>query len=134
MESGARGGACGQGLMSRSLRGGTCGVELGAGPSTGQGLGAAGGWLEADEGCCGHAGAYDWFQQTLGSLKGVTQGCDGVKCVLLKTPCGFSVNNGWEEIERLGGVTDKALVLEKTLESPLDCKEIQSVHPKGNQS
>ena len=22
----------------------------------------------------------------------------------------------------------------KTLESPLDCKEIQSVHPKGNQS
>jgi len=23
--------------------------------------------------------------------------------------------------------------LEKTLESPLDCKEIQSVHPKGNQ-
>ena len=26
------------------------------------------------------------------------------------------------------------LVLEKTLESPLDCKEIQSVHPKGNQS
>ena len=27
-----------------------------------------------------------------------------------------------------------AVVLEKTLESPLDCKEIQSVHPKGNQS
>ena len=27
-----------------------------------------------------------------------------------------------------------ALVLEKTLESPLDCKEIQSVHPKGIQS
>ena len=25
------------------------------------------------------------------------------------------------------------VVLEKTLESPLDCKEIQSVHPKGNQ-
>ena len=25
------------------------------------------------------------------------------------------------------------LVLEKTLESPLDCKEIQSVHPKGDQ-
>ena len=25
-------------------------------------------------------------------------------------------------------------VLEKTLESPLDCKEIQPVHPKGNQS
>ena len=27
-----------------------------------------------------------------------------------------------------------AVVLEKTLESPLDSKEIQSVHPKGNQS
>ena len=25
------------------------------------------------------------------------------------------------------------VVLEKTLESPLDCKEIQPVHPKGNQ-
>ena len=25
-------------------------------------------------------------------------------------------------------------MLEKTLESPLDCKEIQQVHPKGNQS
>ena len=26
------------------------------------------------------------------------------------------------------------MVLEKTLESTLDCKEIQPVHPKGNQS
>ena len=26
------------------------------------------------------------------------------------------------------------VVLQKTLESPLDCKEIQPVHPKGNQS
>ena len=26
------------------------------------------------------------------------------------------------------------VVLEKTLASPLDCKEIQPVHPKGNQS
>ena len=25
-------------------------------------------------------------------------------------------------------------MLEKTLESPLDCKEIQPVHPQGNQS
>ena len=28
----------------------------------------------------------------------------------------------------------QSVVLEKTLESPLDCKEIQPVHPKGNQS
>ena len=27
-----------------------------------------------------------------------------------------------------------SVVLEKTLENPLDCKEIQSVHPKGDQS
>ena len=26
------------------------------------------------------------------------------------------------------------MVLEKTLDSPLDCKEIQPVHPKGNRS
>ena len=26
------------------------------------------------------------------------------------------------------------MVLEKTLDSPLDCKEIQPVHPKGDQS
>ena len=26
------------------------------------------------------------------------------------------------------------MVLKNTLESPLDCKEIQPVHPKGNQS
>ena len=25
------------------------------------------------------------------------------------------------------------MLLEKILESPLDCEEIQSVHPKGNQ-
>ena len=28
----------------------------------------------------------------------------------------------------------QTVVLEKTLESPLDCKEIQPVHPKGNLS
>ena len=27
-----------------------------------------------------------------------------------------------------------SVVLQKTLESPLDCKEVQPVHPKGNQS
>ena len=28
----------------------------------------------------------------------------------------------------------QTVVLEKTLESPLDCQEIQPVHPKGDQS
>ena len=31
-------------------------------------------------------------------------------------------------------IDDVELVLEKTLESPLDCKEIQPVHPKRDQS
>ena len=31
-------------------------------------------------------------------------------------------------------IIKKAVVLEKTLESPLDCKELQPVHPKGDQS
>ena len=31
-------------------------------------------------------------------------------------------------------IDDVELVLEKTLESPLDCKDIQPVHPKGDQS
>ena len=30
------------------------------------------------------------------------------------------------------GVSQMEKVLEKALESPLDCKEIQPVHPKGN--
>jgi len=32
------------------------------------------------------------------------------------------------------GTAARQASLEKTLESPLDCKEIQPVHPKGNQS
>ena len=31
-------------------------------------------------------------------------------------------------------IWSKPVVLEKTFESSLDCKEIQSVHPKGDQS
>ena len=31
-------------------------------------------------------------------------------------------------------VLEKTVVLEKTLESPLDCKGIQPVHPRGDQS
>jgi len=38
-------------------------------------------------------------------------------------------------LEKISGrVICWTVVLEKTLESPLDCKEIQPVHPKGNQS
>ena len=39
-----------------------------------------------------------------------------------------------EESQALKNWCFWTLVLEKTLESPLDCKEIQPVHPKGDQS
>ena len=39
-------------------------------------------------------------------------------------------NQGWA----LNNWCFWTVMLEKTLESPLDCKEIQPVHPKGNQS
>ena len=46
---------------------------------------------------------------------------------------------GWEHLDHKENWAPKnwwfwTVVLEKTLESPLDCKEIQPVHPKGNQS
>ena len=53
---------------------------------------------------------------------------------------GFSSGHVWMwELDCEEGWVPKnwcfwSVVLEKTLESPLDCKEIQPVHPKGNQS
>ena len=53
---------------------------------------------------------------------------------------GFSSNRVWmweldyKEIWAPKSWCFWTVVLEKTLESSLDCKEIQSVHPKGNQS
>ena len=53
---------------------------------------------------------------------------------------GFSCGHVWMwELDCEEGWVSKnccfwTVVLEKTLESPLDCKEIQPVHPKGNQS
>ena len=53
---------------------------------------------------------------------------------------GFSCSHVWMwELDYKEGWALKnwcfwTVVLEKTLESPLDCKEIQPVHPKGNQS
>ena len=40
----------------------------------------------------------------------------------------------YEESWELKNLCFWTMVLEKTLEKPLDCKEIQPVHPKGNQS
>ena len=53
----------------------------------------------------------------------------------------FQVENKIRKTKRftnIGHCTEELMfwtvVLEKTLESPLDCMEIQPVHPKGNQS
>ena len=54
--------------------------------------------------------------------------------------CGSSSGHVWMwELDHKEGWAPKnwwfwAVVLEKTLESPLDCKEIQPVNPKGDQS
>ena len=54
--------------------------------------------------------------------------------------CGFSSSHVWmweldsKESWALKNWCFWTVVLEKTLESPLDCKEIQPVHPKGTQS
>ena len=54
--------------------------------------------------------------------------------------CGFSSSHVWmweldyKESWALKNCCFWTVVLEKTLESPLDCKEIQPVHPKGSQS
>ena len=53
---------------------------------------------------------------------------------------GFSSSHVWMwELDYKESLAPKnwcfwTVVLEKTLESPLDCKEIKPVHPKGNQS
>ena len=53
------------------------------------------------------------------------------------------MRNGQQRTRWLGSITWEAqgrrvlknfLVLEKTLESPLNCKELKPVNPKGNQS
>ena len=53
---------------------------------------------------------------------------------------GFSSSHAWMwELDHKGGWGPKnwcfwTVMLEETLEKPLDCKEIKPVHPKGNQS
>ena len=54
--------------------------------------------------------------------------------------CGFSSGHVWmweldyKENSALKNWCFSTVVLEKTLESPLDCKEIQPIHPKGDRS
>ena len=46
---------------------------------------------------------------------------------------GFFTSWAWTKSRALKNWCFWTVTLEKTLESPLDCKEIQPVHPKGNQ-
>ena len=65
-------------------------------------------------------------------------------CYVNKCPCsqGYGFSSGdvcmWELDYKESWVQKNwcfwNLVLQKTLECPLDCKEMQPVHPKGNQS
>ena len=61
-------------------------------------------------------------------------------CSLFSQSYGFSSSHVWMwELDHKGGWVLKnfcfqTVVLEKILESLLDCKEIKSVNPKGNQS
>ena len=54
--------------------------------------------------------------------------------------CGFSSSHVWmwesdhKEVSILENQCFQTVVLEKTLESPLDCKETKPVNPKGNQA
>ena len=66
------------------------------------------------------------------------------QCFVNKGPSsqgyGFSSGHVWMwELDHKESWVQKnwcfwTVVLEKTLESPLDCKELQTVHPEGNQS
>ena len=59
--------------------------------------------------------------------------------VCLSQSYGFCISHEWVwELDNKKGwapnnLCFQSIVLEKTLESPLDCKEIQTIHPKGNQ-
>ena len=81
--------------------------------------------------------AADW--ETWGISSQLLQGCTANKD-LSSQGYGFSSSYVWmweldyKESWALKNWCFLAVVLEKTLGSPLDCKEIQPVHPKGNQS
>ena len=57
--------------------------------------------------------------------------------LLTKSIYGFSRSHVWMwelDYKDSWALKNWTVVLEKTLESPLDCKEIQPIHPKGDQS
>ena len=76
----------------------------------------------------------------MGLIEGCMKPTKEDVCGHLVMFCGFSSGRVWMwELDYKESLAPKnwcfwTVVLEKTLESPLDYKEIQPVHPKGNQS
>ena len=98
--------------------------------------------ITADSDCC-----HEIKRQLLLGRKGMTNLDSTLKQRhyftnkgLSRQSYGFSSGHVWMwELDYKESWTPKnwcfwTVVLEKTLESPLDCKEIELVHPKGNQS
>ena len=74
------------------------------------------------------------------NLESILKSRDFANKALSSQSYGFSSSHVWmwelgyKESWALKNWCFWTVVLEETLESPLDCKEIQAVHPKGNQS
>ena len=79
------------------------------------------------------------WKKAMTNLKSVLNSRDIIDKGLYNQSYGFLSSHVWMwQLDHKQGWTLKnsyfwTVVLEKTLESPLDCKEIQPVHPKGNQ-
>ena len=85
--------------------------------------------------CC-----YDLGRKAMANLDSILKSRDITNKALSSQTYAFSSSHVWMwELDYKESWAPKnwcfsTVVLEKTLESPLDCKEIQLVNPKGNQS
>ena len=83
---------------------------------------------------------YRWWRKAMTNLDSILKSREIAKKSPSSQSYGFSSSHVWmwelnhKERWALKNWCFWTVVLEKTLESPLDCKEIQPVHPKGNQS
>ena len=54
--------------------------------------------------------------------------------IVVKLICTVVLVSSVQQSDSVIDIHTSTVVLEKTLGSPLDCKEIQPIHPKGNQA
>ena len=97
--------------------------------------------ITADGDCSHEIKRYLPWKKTLTNLDSILKSKDIIYWQRsISQSYGFSSSHVWIwELDHEEGWVLKnwcfwTVVLEKTLESPLDCKEIQPVHPKGDQS